>query len=149
MARDAVDRAFVQRHCVFATGPADIGYGMRATDTFAYPAEKDTQARERVLKLTREEAIARRLDPSASHERPQESAASAGAHWLISFEDFKKALEPYTLDFVAELSRGDRDEPLDAYKAKLQALADQYASPAERWSRTGPWASTSTRAARG
>ena len=27
VARDAVDRAFVQRHCVFATGPADIGYG--------------------------------------------------------------------------------------------------------------------------
>ena len=132
VARDAVDRAFVQRHCVFATGPADIGYGMRATDAFAYPAEKDTQARERVLKLTREEAIARRLDPSMSHERPQASAASAGAHWLISFEDFKKALEPYTLDFVAELSRGDRDEPLDAYKAKLQALADQYASPGRK-----------------
>ena len=82
--------------------------------------------------LTREEAIARRLDPAARHERRQEAAARAGAHWLISFEDFKKAIEPYTLDFVAELSRGDRDEPLEAYKAKLAALADHYASPTRK-----------------
>jgi nitrate reductase NapA len=33
---------------------------------------------------------------------------------------------------VAELSRGDLDEPLDAYKAKLKALADQYASPGRK-----------------
>src|SRR6266540_2888169 len=132
VARDAVDRAFVQRHCVFATGPADIGFGMRGSVAFAYPAENDTQARVRVLVLTREEAIARRLDPSMNHQRPQSSAAGAGSHWLISFEDFKKALEPYTLDFVAELSRGDRDEPLDAYKAKLKALADEYANPARK-----------------
>jgi nitrate reductase NapA len=128
VSRNAVDRAFVERHCVFATGPADIGFGMRPTDASAYPAEKDTQARERVVVLTREEAVARRLDPAVRQERRQESAAAAGAHWLISYEDFRKALEPYTLDFVAELSRGDRDEPLDAYKAKLRALADQYAS---------------------
>ena len=130
--RGGVDEAFVQRHCVFATGPADIGYGMRATDAFAYAAEKDTQQRERMVVLTREEAVGRRLDPSARHERPQASAASAGAHWLISFEDFKKAFEPYTLDFVAELSRGDADEPLDAYKAKLEALAGQYADRARK-----------------
>jgi nitrate reductase NapA len=126
VARGAVDEAFVQRHCVFATGPADIGYGMRPTDALAYAAEKDTQQRERVVVLTREEAIARRLDPAVRQERPQASA-TAGAHWLISFEDFKKALEPYTLDFVAELARGDRDEPLEAFKAKLKALADAYA----------------------
>jgi nitrate reductase NapA len=132
VARGAVDHAFVERHCVFATGPVDIGYGMRPTDAFAYPAEKDTQARERVVVLTREEAIARRLDPAVRHERPQESAARAGLHWLVTFEDFKRALAPYTLDFVAELSRGDRDEPLDAHKAKLRALADQYADPARK-----------------
>jgi nitrate reductase NapA len=132
VARNAVDDAFVRRHCVFATGPADIGYGMRPTDAAAFPAEKDTQGRERVIVLTREEAVARRLDPSARHERPQDGAARAGAHWLISFADFKTALEPYTLDFVAELSRGDPDEPMDAYKAKLRALADQYASPGRK-----------------
>jgi nitrate reductase NapA len=132
VARNAMDQAFVERHCVFATGPVDIGFGMRNTDAFAYPAEKDTRARERVVVLTREEAIARGLDPSVRQERRQEAAARAGAHWLISFEDFKKALAPYTLDFVAELSRGDRDEPLGQYKAKLQALADEYANPSRK-----------------
>jgi nitrate reductase (cytochrome) len=124
--RGAVDEAFVKDHCVFATGPADIGFGMRDDDALAFAAEKDTQARERVVVLTREEAIGRGLDPGVRHERKQEAAAKAAAHWLISFEDFKKGLEPYTLEFVAELSRGDPDEPLAAYAAKLQALAEYY-----------------------
>lgn len=127
--RGAVDKAFVERHCVFATGPYDIGYGMRATEEFAFAAEKDTQAREREVVLTRAEAIAQRRDPGTVHKVPQANASTAGKHWLISFEDFKAALEPYTLDFVAEVCKGDPDEPLDAYKKKLQQLADYYADP--------------------
>ncbi len=125
--RDAVDHAFVKDHCVFATGPADIGFGMRDNDAAAFAAEKDTQAKERVVVLTREEAIGRRLDPKVTHERKQVDAAKAGAHWLISFDDFKKALEPYTLEFMAELTKGDPDEPLAAHTAKLKQLADYYA----------------------
>ncbi|HEU4382924.1 MAG TPA: nitrate reductase catalytic subunit NapA [Anaeromyxobacteraceae bacterium] len=125
--RGAVDEEFVRAHCVFAAGPADIGYGMRDSDARAFAAEKDTQLRERVVVLTREEAVGRRLDPSQRHERKQADAAGAGRHWLISFEDFKKALEPYTLDFTAELCRGDRDEPLEGFKKKLSQLADWYA----------------------
>jgi len=127
--RGAVDRVFVDKHCVFATGPADIGYGMRATDRFAYAAEKDLQARETTVVLTREEAIGRGLDPDDRHERPQSEVAAAGKHWLISFEDFKRALAPYSLDFVATLAKGDPDEPLDEFKQKLVALADLYADP--------------------
>jgi nitrate reductase NapA len=124
--RDAVDHEFVKRHCVFATGPADIGFGMRGDESGAFPAEQDTRARERAVVLTREEAIGRRLDPAQRHERKQVDAAKAGAHWLISFEDFKRALEPYTLEFVAELTKGDPDEPLAAHAAKLKQLADWY-----------------------
>jgi nitrate reductase NapA len=47
-------------------------------------------------------------------------------HWKISFEEFKKGVEPYTLDFVARLSKGDPDESLDSYRQKLQQLADAY-----------------------
>ena len=132
IAREAVDRDFVGAHCVFATGPADIGFGMRASDAFAYPAEKDTQAHQRVVVLSREEAIGRRLDPSLRHERAQESADKAGTHWLISFDDFKRALEPYTLEFVAELSKGDPDESLASHAAKLTALADLYTDRARK-----------------
>ncbi|MCX5733931.1 MAG: nitrate reductase catalytic subunit NapA, partial [candidate division NC10 bacterium] len=127
--RGAVDQEFVRAHCVFATGPADIGYGLPETDTYTFPAERDTVMRERVAVLTRAEAIGRGLDPGVRHERKQVDAGRAGAHWLISFEEFTKGLAPYTLDFVAELSKGDPDEPMDAYKAKLTALADQYADP--------------------
>jgi nitrate reductase NapA len=52
--RDVVDHDFVDQHCVFATGPRDIGFGMRDNDDYAYAAEKDTQERERVVVLTRE-----------------------------------------------------------------------------------------------
>jgi len=129
VSRGVVDTDFVDKHCVFATGPTDIGYGMRGTDDFAYEEEKDTQARERVVVLTRDEAIGQGLDPDQTHTVDQKSTGSAGSHWLITFEEFKAALEPYTLDFVAELAKGDPDENLESFKAKLVQLADYYADP--------------------
>ncbi len=125
--RGAVDRQFVDRHCAFATGPYDIGYGMRSNDAVAFPAEKDTLARERRVTLTPEEAIAqRRGGGDQAVVVDQKNTAKAGAHWIIAFEDYRKALKPYTLDFVAELAKGDPDEDLDEFKAKLKRLADHY-----------------------
>ncbi|RMD70462.1 MAG: periplasmic nitrate reductase subunit alpha, partial [Gammaproteobacteria bacterium] len=125
--RDAVNWDFVNKHCVFATGPYDIGYGMRGTDKYAFPAEKDTQAKELRVKLDKYEAIAQRRKPGEVVE--QKNRKKPVKHWLITFEDFRKAVEPYTLDFVAELAKGDPDEPLDQFKAKLQKLADLYIDP--------------------
>ena len=130
--RGTFDEEFIKRHCVFATGPYDIGFGMRDTDQFAFPAEHDTQARERETVLTRAEAIAQRKEPGKAHQISQKHAGAAGKHWLISFEEFKKAVEPYTLEFVASLSKGDPDEPLETYKAKLKQLADFYAAPTRK-----------------
>jgi nitrate reductase NapA len=130
IARNAVNWDFVNKHCVFATGPYDIGYGMRPTSKFAYDAEKDTQAKELRVKLDRNEAIAQRRQ--AGEEVEQKNAATADKHWLIGFEDFKKAVEPYTLDFVAELAKADPDEPLEKFKAKLRQLADLYIDPKRR-----------------
>lgn len=127
IARDAVNWDFVNKHCVFATGPYDIGYGMRPTDKYAFPAEKDTQAKELRVKLDKYEAIAQRRKEGEVVE--QKNTANPAAHWLISFDDFKKAVEPYTLDFVAELAKGDPDESLDSFKAKLKQLADHYIDP--------------------
>ncbi|MFA5353026.1 MAG: molybdopterin-dependent oxidoreductase, partial [Thermodesulfovibrionales bacterium] len=50
----------------------------------------------------------------------------ADSHWIIGFDDFKKGLEPYTLDFVAALAKGDPDESLDDFRKKLQALSELY-----------------------
>jgi nitrate reductase NapA len=122
--RDAMDTDFVKKHCIFATGPYDIGYGMRETDTFAYPAEKDIQAKQLAVTLDKWEAIAQRKEAGATVK--QAHTKKSMAHWQITFDDFKKGLEPYTLDFVAELSKGDVDESLESHKKKLKQLADLY-----------------------
>ncbi len=127
--RDAVDHDFVAKHCVVATGPTDIGFGMRASDTKAFPAERDTLARQRFVQLTEAEARAQRLDAASPPLVKQNHAGAAGKHWLITLEDLKTALEPYSLDFVAELAKGDPDEPLDRFKRKLRTLADAYVDP--------------------
>jgi len=127
IARNAVNKEFVDKHCVFATGPYDIGYGMRPTDKYAYAAEKDTQAKELKVKLDKYEAIGQRKTEGEVVE--QKNTADPAKHWMISFDDFKKGVEPYTLDFVAELAKGDPDEPLDKFKAKLKQLADLYIEP--------------------
>ena len=126
VARKAVDRRFVDEHCVFAAGPQDIGFGMRGDDRQQFPAEQDTRRRERVVVLTAEEATAKGLAAGAPREVEQKSAATADQHWLITFAEFKKALQPYTLEFVAALAKGDQGEPLEAFKGKLKALADLY-----------------------
>ena len=83
-----VDERFVEEHCVFATGPSDIGYG---------------------------------LDDDHPREQGQANRGSAGAHWMITFEEFRKSLEPYTADYVSGLS----GVPVE----KLVELAKLYADP--------------------
>ena len=48
------------------------------------------------------------------------------AHWMISFEEYKKSLAPYTLDYVAKIAKGDPNESLESFKKKLKMLADLY-----------------------
>lgn len=122
--RDGIDHDFVDKHCVFATGPYDIGYGMRGNSDYAYDAEKDIQAKELEVTLDKYEAIGQRR--KEGEKVKQNNRKKPVKHWQISFEEFKRGLEPYTLDFVAEMSKGDDDESLESYKEKLQILADTY-----------------------
>ena len=125
--RDAIDHDFVNKHCIFAAGGMDIGYGMRPTDKFAFPKEKDIQAKQNAVILSKEEAIAQSRPELAGKEVKQtQQGGKAGAHWSISFEDFKKGVEPYTLDFTAQIAKGDPDESLEEFKKKLKNLADIY-----------------------
>jgi nitrate reductase (cytochrome) len=124
IAQDAVNWDFVNKHTIFATGPSDIGYGLRPGDEYAFPAERDIVAKELKVTLDKYEAIGQRRQEGEVVE--QKSRGNPDAHWSISFEDYKTALEPYTLDFVAELAKGDASESLEAFKAKLQQLADLY-----------------------
>jgi len=130
VARGAVDTEYVAKHCVFAAGPTDIGFGMRPDERYAHPDELPTRARQRAVVLTKEEAAL--LGGAAGDRVEQASAEKAGAHWLVSFEEFKKGLEPYGLEAVAALAKGDPDEPLDAFAAKLVKLADVYCDRARK-----------------
>jgi nitrate reductase NapA len=125
--RDAVNHDFVKKHCVFATGPYDIGYGMRGTTKYAFDTEKDVMAKELEVTLDKYEAVAQRRKPGEKVK--QNNRAKPVKHWMITYEHFKEAVQPYTLDFVAELAKGDPDEPLAKFKDKLKQLADLYIEP--------------------
>lgn len=124
----AIDRDFVENNTVFATGVVDIGYGMRTADHPDFTdKEKETVRHESKKVLS--DAEGRSLSylgykPGDTME--MKNRGTAGKHWKISFAAFKKALEPYTLDFVAEVARGDQDEDIDQFKTKLKQLADYY-----------------------
>lgn len=122
--RDAVNWDFVNKHCAFTAGPTDIGYGMRGSDKFDYAAEKDVNGKELTMQLDANEAVAQGKLTGATVV--QKNRGTPDNHWLITFEDFKKGVEPYTLDFVAAMSKGDDEETLDSFKTKLKQLADLY-----------------------
>ena len=121
--RDAVNWDFVNKHTVFATGVRYTGYGLGSLK-YATAAEKDIVAKELKKTLSEDEVIALGLPADANREVDMIHRNKAKAHWQITYDEFKKGVEPYTLDFVAQLSKGDPDEDMDAYKAKLKRLAD-------------------------
>ncbi len=89
--KNAVNQDFVKKHCIFATGPTDIGYG---------------------------------LPDDHPLEQGQKMRGKAGAHWSITFEQFKENLAPYTAEYVSDLS--------GVPKEKLIELAELYADPARK-----------------
>ena len=109
--RNAVDSTFVKENCVFSTGFVNIGYGMRNNPNHAKfkAEEKDIVAKEVSKVVSEEEGVTLQyLGIKAGDTMKMDKADAAGNHWGISFEDFKKGLEPYSLDFVAKLSKGNR-----------------------------------------
>jgi len=126
--RKAVDEAFVSKYNVFATGPVDTGYGMRMPDHKGFSTlELETVKKEAKKTLSAAEGkTLSYLGYKEGDTLEMKSRGSALKHWIIGKDEFEKGLEPYTLDFVAELSKGDPDESLEDYKAKLKLLADYY-----------------------
>jgi len=97
----AIDWDFVNRNCVFATGFVDIGYGLRPKiDHPKYRKEElDTASKEASKVITKDEAVAMgSLGIKEGDRMEMKNTGKAGVHWAISFEDFRKGLEPYTLD---------------------------------------------------
>ncbi len=125
----SIDWDFVKKHTIFTTGFADIGYGLREDINHSKykKSELDTASTQRFKKLTEDEAVAlTHLGVKAGDTMQMKHTKKAGAHWEIGFEDFKKGLDPYTLDYVAKVSKGNPDESIEDFKVKLQELANYY-----------------------
>ena len=125
---EAIDWDYVNSHCVFATGPADIGYGLRNNPNHPnYNTEKDVIETELKKTLSKNEGVTLGyLGYKEGDVMENKNTATAGKHWQITFEEFKEALKPYTLDFSAPLIKGDPNEDLEEFKKKLKQLADWY-----------------------
>ncbi len=125
---ESIDQAFVDKYMVFATGHADIGYGMRKPDHPSFTdLERETVKHQVAKKISKDEAVSLKyLGYKEGDIMEMKHAKAAGKHWIISFAEFKKALDPYTLDYVAGVSKGDPDESLEGFKSKLKMLADLY-----------------------
>ncbi|PID47721.1 MAG: periplasmic nitrate reductase subunit alpha [Proteobacteria bacterium] len=128
---EAIDKEFIKKHIVFASQPVNIGYGMRRDgekalkDGYYNAKEMQTVSKEMEKIVSKKEAPA--LKPFGYKEGELMKNKPAGLkHWEISFEEYKKFLEPYTLDYVAKISKGDPNESLESFKKKLKVLAKLY-----------------------
>ena len=128
---EAIDWDFIKENIVFTVGPVNLGYGMRRADEKSikdgkYSAkEMETIKKEMEKKVSAKEAPA--LKPYGYKEGDiMKNTKGTLKHWLISFEEYKKSLEPFTLDYVAKIAKGDPNESLEDFKKKLKALADLY-----------------------
>ena len=126
-----IDWDFVKQHMVFAAGPVNIGYGMRREGETSLESgkysklEMETVSKEMSKEVSQKEAPA--LKPYGYKEGDTINHTEGTLeHWEISFEEYKKSLEPYTLEYTAKVSKGDPNEDMEVFKKKLQALADLY-----------------------
>ncbi|MDD2790900.1 MAG: nitrate reductase catalytic subunit NapA [Sulfurimonas sp.] len=128
---ESIDWDFVKKHIVFAASPVNMGYGMRRSDEKSIKEGKYTALEMEIISKEMSKVVSAKeapaLKPYGYKEGDVMVNKNAGlAHWEISFDEYKKFLEPYTLDYVAEISKGNPDEDINEFKKKLQTLADLY-----------------------
>jgi nitrate reductase NapA len=128
---EVIDWDFLNKHIVFAAAAPNIGYGMRKINEKSIKDGKYSDKEMEIIKKEMETIVSEKEAPALKpygykagdkmvHNQP------GLKHWLIEFEEYKKSLAPYTLDYVAKIAKGDPNESLDSFKKKLQALAALY-----------------------
>lgn len=98
-----VNKAFVDNHCAFKRTAENIGYGLRPNHPLEQQATNNGYP-----------------DPADPTKKKGDPMGATD----ISFEEFARLVEPYTLDYVAELSGVPR--------ANLERLAAAYADPTKK-----------------
>ncbi|MCB4748012.1 MAG: nitrate reductase catalytic subunit NapA [Sulfurovum sp.] len=128
---EAIDWDFVKQNIVFTAGPLNIGYGMRrASDKSLKEGKYSAKEMETIRKEMEKEISAKEAPALAPYGIKKgdimKNTPGTLKHWKISFEEYKKSLEPFTLDYVAKISKGDPNESIESFKKKLKMLADLY-----------------------
>ncbi len=128
---ESIDWDFVNKHMVFCASPVNMGYGMRREGEKALKegkySDKEMEIISKEMKKVVSEKEAPALEPYGYKAGDVMENKPAGLkHWEISFEEYKKFLAPYTLDYVAKISKGNPDEDLEEFKKKLKTLASYY-----------------------
>ncbi|MGB5793979.1 molybdopterin-dependent oxidoreductase, partial [Poseidonibacter sp.] len=128
---EAIDWDFVNKHMIFCSQPVNTGYGMRRSDEKSIVdgkyTDKEMETISKEMKKVVSAAEAPALEPFGYKEGDVMENKPAGLkHWEISFEEYKKFLDPYTVDYVAKISKGNPDEDIEEFKKKLQTLASYY-----------------------
>jgi len=126
-----IDWDFVKKHLIFAAGPVNIGYGMRRDGEKSLKDGKYSAKEMEIISKEMKTTVSKKEGPALepygykAGDTMNHTAGTLG-HWEISFEDYKKSLEPYTLEYTAAIVKGDPDENMETFKEKLQALANLY-----------------------
>ncbi len=128
---ESIDWDFVKKHIIFAASPVNIGYGLRRAGEKSLKDGKYTALEMEIIDKEMKKVVSEKEAPALKPYGYKagdvmENNPGSLAHWEVSFEEYKKFLEPYTLDYVAEISKGDPNESIESFKAKLQTLADLY-----------------------
>ena len=129
---DAIDWDFIKENIIFAASPVNMGYGMRnpendiSVKNGKYTKEElETMMKEVSKVVSEDEAPA--LQPYGYKAGDVMVNNPAGLkHWEISFEDYKKFLEPYTAEYVTKVSKGNPDESDEVFMKKIKTMADLY-----------------------
>jgi nitrate reductase NapA len=128
---EAIDWDFVKKNMIFAAGPVNIGYGLRRAGEKSLKSGKYSDKEMEIISKEMETIVSENEAPALApygYKAGDVMKHTAGtlAHWEISFEDYKKSLEPYTVDYVAKISKGNPDEDIEEFKKKLKTLASLY-----------------------
>ena len=128
---EAIDWDFIKEHIVFTVGPVNIGYGMRRAGEKSLKAGKYSAKEMETVKKEMSKVVSAKEAPALAPYGYKEGDVMKHTpgtlkHWHITFEEYKKSLEPYTLDYVAKIAKGDPNESLESFKKKLKALAALY-----------------------
>jgi len=128
---EAIDWDFVKKHIEFTAGPVNIGYGMRRAGEKSLKEGKYSEKEMEIIKKEMAKKVSAKEAPALAPYGYKEGDVMKNTpgtlkHWIVSFEDYKKSLEPFTLDYVAKIAKGDPNEPIEQFKEKLKKLAALY-----------------------